>query len=187
MKKLIAFCGESASGKDTVANLLVDQHPKEFQRKISYTTRKRRPHEIDGEDYHFISDQDFFNMVAEERMIEATEFNKEMYGTGIDSLSEDKINVGVFDPDGIEILLNDRSIDLVTIYIKTDERIRLKRCIDRDTHLSIDEIYDRYKLDRRLFDGIENFPDILILENKGDNIDFNVRIIKMIADGIFSE
>ena len=43
----------------------------------------------------------------------------------------------------LEILLNDRSIDLVTIYIKTDERIRLKRCIDRDTHLSIDEIYKK--------------------------------------------
>ena len=102
-------------------------------------------------------------------------------------MSEDKINIGIFDVDGLEILLSERDIHLVPIYIKTDEKTRMKRCLDRDTHLSIDEIYDRYKLDRRMFDGIEHFPDILILNNKEGDIEFNVRVIKLISDGIFSK
>lgn len=185
MKKLIAVSGESASGKNILVDLLVSQHSKMFHRKISRTTREPRLGEIDGEDYHFVTREEFFELVMAEKMIEAAEVGEEMYGTLYDDLREDKINVGIFDPQGLEILAGIKDIHLLPIYVKTDERIRMKRALDRET--SIDDIYKRYVADRKLFYGIEDFPNMLILNNQEGQIDFNVRIVKLIADGIFSE
>ena len=185
MKRLIAVCGESASGKNTLVDLLVALHHDMFHRKVSRTTREPRLGEIDGEDYHFITREEFFELIMKEKMIEAAEVGEEMYGTLFDDLREDKINVGIFDPQGLEILAGIKDIHLVPIYVKTDERIRIKRALDRET--SIDDIYKRYVTDRKLFYGIEDFPNMLILNNQEGQIDFNVRIVKLIADGIFSK
>ena len=47
MKKLIAVCGESASGKNTLVELLLEKYPETFHKKVSYTTRKPRSGELD--------------------------------------------------------------------------------------------------------------------------------------------
>ena len=106
-----------------------------------------------------------------------------MYGTCINSLDDDKINVGIFDPQGLEILSNTKDIKLLPFYINTDERIRVRRSLDKE--ISIDDIYKRLKEDRRLFDGIRNFPHIIILDNNEEDITSNVRIVKTISDEIF--
>lgn len=183
MKKLIAVCGESASGKSTLVNLLLEKYPETFHRKVSYTTRKPRPGELNGKDYHFITREEFFNLIMTEQMIEAAEIGGEMYGTCINSLDDNKINVGIFDPQGLEILSNIKDIKLLPFYINTDERIRVRRLLDRE--ISIDDIYKRLKEDRQLFDGIRNFPHIIILDNNEGDIASNVRIVKTISDEIF--
>ena len=183
MKKLIAVCGESASGKNALVELLLEKHPEIFHKKVSYTTRKPRSGEFNGEDYHFITREEFFNLIMTDQMIEAAEIEEEMYGTCINSLDDDKINVGIFDPQGLEILSDTKDIELLPFYIRTDERIRVRRALERET--SIDDIYKRLKTDRQLFDGIRNFPHIIILDNKEGDIAFNVRIVKIISDGIF--
>lgn len=183
MKKLIAVCGESASGKDALVKLLLEKYPETFHRKVSYTTRKPRPGEVDGEDYHFITREEFFNLIMTDQMIEAAEIGGEMYGTCINSLDDNKINVGIFDPQGLEILSNTKDIKLLPFYINTDERIRVRRLLDRE--ISIDDIYKRLKEDRRLFDGIRNFPHIIILDNNEGDITSNVKIVKTISDEIF--
>lgn len=184
MKKLIAVCGESASGKDTLVKFLLEKYPETFHRKVSYTTRKPRPGELNGKDYYFVTREEFFNLIITEQIIEAAEIGGEMYGTCINSLDDDKINVGIFDPQGLEILFNINDIKLLPFYINTDERIRVRRSLDRE--ISIDDIYKRLKEDRRLFDGIRNFPHIIILDNnyEGD-IASNVRIVKTISDEYF--
>ncbi len=185
MKKLIAVCGESASGKSALVELLLEKYPETFHRKVSYTTRKPRSGELDGEDYHFITREEFFNLIMTDQMIEAAEIGEEMYGTCINSLDDDKINVGIFDPQGLEILFNIKDIKLLPFYINTDERIRVRRSLDRET--SIDDIYKRLQEDRRLFDGIRNFPQIIILDNNEGDIAFNVRIVKTISDEYFKK
>lgn len=183
MKKLIAVCGESASGKNALVELLLEKHPEIFHRKVSYTTRKPRSGELNGKDYHFITREEFFNLIMTEQMIEAAEVGEEIYGTGINSLDDNKINVGIFDPQGLEILSDTKGIELLPFYIRTDERIRVRRSLDRET--SIDDIYKRLKEDRWLFDGIRDFPHIIILDNKEGDIALNVRIVKTISDEMF--
>ncbi|MBU1131690.1 guanylate kinase [Patescibacteria group bacterium] len=57
-KKLILLTGPSGVGKTTIAQLLLKQIP-EMKRLVTFTTREPRPNEIDGIDYHFVTDKQF--------------------------------------------------------------------------------------------------------------------------------
>jgi guanylate kinase len=79
---LIVFSGPSGVGKDTVLGrfLLED---KRCVRSVSATTRAPRDGEIDGRDYHFITREQFGELVARGEMLEYTNYkgNGELYGT----------------------------------------------------------------------------------------------------------
>ena len=100
---IVALFGKAGAGKDTIQRLLI-QHLVNTQNIISNTTRPKRDYEKDGIDYHFLSVEDFAKKVLNGEMLEATNFNNWFYGTSIDSLNKDKINVGVFNPAGINCL-----------------------------------------------------------------------------------
>jgi guanylate kinase len=79
---LIVFSGPSGVGKDTVLGrfLLED---KRCVRSVSATTREPREGEIDGRDYHFMSQEKFGELVARGEMLEYTKYggNDHYYGT----------------------------------------------------------------------------------------------------------
>ena len=56
---LIIMSGPSGAGKSTVVRRLLDSCPLPIELSVSATTRPPRPGEIDGKDYHFLSDNDF--------------------------------------------------------------------------------------------------------------------------------
>ena len=51
---LLVLMGKSCSGKDTIANELVNKHG--YESLVSYTTRPMRDGEIQDQTYHFISE-----------------------------------------------------------------------------------------------------------------------------------
>ena len=53
----IILCGKSGSGKDFARNYIIETYG--FTPIISHTSRPIREGEINGKDYHFISDQEF--------------------------------------------------------------------------------------------------------------------------------
>ena len=56
----ICLVGKSCSGKDTIARELVKLG---YERILTYTTRPQRPSELDGVDYHFITENEFKDMI----------------------------------------------------------------------------------------------------------------------------
>lgn len=79
--RLTVLAGPTAVGKGTVAAWLRAHHP-EVWISVSATTRKPRPGEIDGVHYHFVSDQDFDRLVAEDALLEWAVVHKQArYGT----------------------------------------------------------------------------------------------------------
>ena len=60
-------------------------------------------------------------------MLEADDFNNWFYGTEISALNKNKVNVGVFTPNGVEALAQDGRIDLKVIYIDANDKQRLLR------------------------------------------------------------
>jgi hypothetical protein len=60
-------------------------------------------------------------------MLEATCFNNWFYGTSYDSLRLNKLNIGVFNPDGVRALLDNPNIKLKVIRVVCPDKIRLLR------------------------------------------------------------
>ena len=152
--KIIALFGEAGSGKDYIQNALIEStwDKRYFHKVISSTTRPPREGEKDGVDYHFIpSSAEFFNLDNMHKWIEFTSFRNWWYGTSIDHLSTEKINIGVFNIKGICSLLEDEQIECLPIYIKTYPKIRLLRQLQRETNPDCDEIIRRYLTDQKDF------------------------------------
>lgn len=155
MYKILAFIGEAGAGKDSLAKAVIKRNP-EFHNIVSCTTRPKREKEVEGIDYHFLTIEEFTNKVLNYEMLEATEFNDWFYGTSIDSLDENKINVGVFNPAGIESLLSrSKEISLYVFWVKASDKTRLMRQLEREDNPNIDEIIRRYKADKMDFDDID--------------------------------
>lgn len=69
MGKLFVIMGKSASGKDTLYRLVMKRHP-EMKPVVPYTTRPIRAGEIEGREYHFVTEEMLHQMERENRVVE---------------------------------------------------------------------------------------------------------------------
>ena len=76
---MIVLVGESASGKSSIEKNLVDNYG--YKKIVSYTTRQPRQGEVDGIDYHYISENQFIKLQNEGYFAEVGEYNGWHYGT----------------------------------------------------------------------------------------------------------
>jgi guanylate kinase len=77
--KLLVVSGPSGVGKSTITNNL--RNDDRFWISISVTTRKIRPGEVNGIDYHFVNDDEFNEMIKADEFLEFAEFAGARYGT----------------------------------------------------------------------------------------------------------
>ena len=79
--KLIIFSAPSGAGKTTIVHWLMKQVP-ELAFSVSATSRKIRPGEVDGRDYHFLSVEDFKQKIRQNAFVEWEEvYENQFYGT----------------------------------------------------------------------------------------------------------
>ena len=79
--RLVVLAGPTAVGKGTVAAVVRESHP-DVWISVSATTRAPRPGEVDGVHYHFVSDEQFDQMVADDDLLEWAVVHKAArYGT----------------------------------------------------------------------------------------------------------
>lgn len=77
---LVVLSGPSGVGKGTVCSYLRREHP-ELTYSISATTRERRPGEVDGVNYFFLSREDFIGRREKGDFLEWAEVYGNFYGT----------------------------------------------------------------------------------------------------------
>lgn len=78
--KLLIISGFSGVGKGTVVKYILDNYSN-YNISISATTRKPREGEINGVHYHFISTEQFENMIANRELLEYAKYVDNYYGT----------------------------------------------------------------------------------------------------------
>ena len=77
---LLVISGPSGTGKGTIIAELM-KADKSLVFSVSATTRQPRPGEVDGVNYHFITEEEFRHRLEEGGMLEYTQYCGNFYGT----------------------------------------------------------------------------------------------------------
>ena len=149
--KVIACVGKSGAGKDYCMHHIAEEN--DYHIIVSSTTRPKRDYEIDGIDYHFITEKEF----AAARFLETASFNGWHYGTRYEDLDPDRINIGVFNPTGLKSLAAQEDVELTIIYVQASDKTRLLRQLNREENPNVHEIVRRFYTDEADFEDDKSF------------------------------
>ena len=80
MSLLFIVSSPSGGGKTTICNGLLERDPN-IRRAITCTTRPPRPHEVNGQDYYFLSDEEFHRRLKRGEFLESASIHGHFYGS----------------------------------------------------------------------------------------------------------
>ena len=117
---LFVLSSPSGTGKTSIARRLLELEPG-IRMSVSATTRSKRPDELDGRDYHFVSQAKFDRLADQGGFLEHAEVFGHSYGTPRDQV-EDLIAKGfdvIFDIDwqGAQQLATAARGDVVRVFV----------------------------------------------------------------------
>ena len=160
---MILLIGKTASGKDSILNEVVKLG---YEKLVTYTTRPMRPGEIEGINYHYISNEEFLLKDKEGFFAETTSYNVATgetwyYGSALEDFNKDRVMI--VNPDGVKQISKIKSLNPVVFYIQADEEVIRKRLLKRGDNK--DESERRIAADDRDFFGIEKYVDFFAWNN----------------------
>ncbi len=79
---LLIVSSPSGAGKTTLCNRLRAEFP-DLRFSVSHTTRKPRPNEQDGREYHFVEPGGFEQMIRDNAFAEWAQVHGHLYGTSV--------------------------------------------------------------------------------------------------------
>ncbi|MGO9930586.1 MAG: guanylate kinase [Steroidobacteraceae bacterium] len=85
--RLYVVSAPSGAGKTSLLRALIQRVPS-IRFSVSYTTRKPRPNEVPGRDYHFVTAARFHEMAANNEFLEHAQVFDNSYGTGMHAVQE---------------------------------------------------------------------------------------------------
>ena len=182
---MLVLSSPSGAGKSSISRRLRESDDN-ISLSISATSRKRRPGEVEGKDYHFVTPEDFQIMIHENRFLEYAKVFDHYYGTPAEQVRE-KLNQGrdiLFDIDwqGTQSLKATARDDLVSVFILPPSyrelEIRLKKR-NQDTDQEVakrmskaaDELshfpeYDYIIINHDLEESVKQIHAILMAERR---------------------
>lgn len=137
--QVVVLSGPSGSGKTTIVNRLIAQSPVKLVKAVSATTRRPRAGEIDGEDYYFLSPEEFQLRRSDDEFLESAEVHGSghWYGTLRSEIQRAKNAAGwaflEIDVQGALAIMQHYP-NAVTIFLKTPSEAEFEaRLRDRGT------------------------------------------------------
>ena len=133
---MIILSSPSGAGKTTLSKLLSKQN--NYYISVSHTTRKPRINEIDTQDYHFVSEEEFKSLIKNNEFLEYAKVFNNYYGTVKSSVINnlDKGRKLIFDIDwqGTEQIKEKKlQYKLITFFIlPPSKKVLFERLSNRD-------------------------------------------------------
>ena len=117
---MLVLSSPSGAGKTTIARRLLDEDAG-LELSVSATTRQRRPGEVEGKDYHFVTTSDFQIMINDRTLLEYAKVFENYYGTPLApvmaALLEGRDILFDIDWQGTQQLADASREDLVSVFI----------------------------------------------------------------------
>jgi guanylate kinase len=127
---MFVLSSPSGAGKTTLSRLLLEADPN-IVMSVSATTRAKRPNEVDGEDYFFVTAEKFAAMAKGDEFFEHATVFGNSYGTPkkpvMDALTEGRDVLFDIDWQGAQQLKEKARDDLVSIFILPPSHDELER------------------------------------------------------------
>ena len=177
--KLLVISGFSGVGKGTVVNYL-KEHSDNYKISVSVTTRNPRENEVNGIHYHFITNEQFENMITENKLLEHAGYVDHYYGTPKEfveqSLEEGNDVILEIETKGaLQVKANKPDAILIFILPPSAEELK-NRLIGRQTETE-DVINERLKKAAEETDNIEKY-DYYVLNDEVEKCAQHIENIK---------
>jgi guanylate kinase len=163
----------SGSGKSTLVNELLKLVPN-LDFSISYTTRHLRGSEQNGKQYHFVSREEFEQMIRADEFLEHAEFDGNYYGTARRFLHETGQK-------GHDLLLDidvqgaaqikQKLPDAVTVFVLPPDRKTLEWRLRKRSEDAEEVIARRLAAAKREIENYDKYDYILINDDLEESID----------------
>ena len=146
---LVILSSPSGAGKTSIARALVEEN-KNFLFSVSATTRKSRPGEVNGREYHFLTVNEFRKRIDAGQFLEHAKVFGNLYGTPFQPVLE-SINNGkglIFDVDwqgGKQIRSSSLSKFVISIFILPPSIKALQERLMKRAQDSSDTVKDRMR------------------------------------------
>ena len=187
-------------GKDTIVSRCVEQFG--WHKSVSYSSRPKRPSEVEGIDYFFRPYVEIMDMIDNGETYEHTEYKTNMgtwlYAFGVESFSDESVNLCIVNPEGmLELLQTELHDRLAIIYVEADDKTRFERYTSRlggIENMTIEqkaEGYDRLSRDYKDFTEFDQWlyenkeiPVLKIsnLNNQGDGSYIMFKILEFVNE-----
>ena len=186
MKNIIVISAPSGAGKTTLCSELQRRKP-HIKFSVSCTTRPKRVHEVDGVNYHFLSEQGFTEKMQNNEFIEFENVHGYFYGTLRktleDALTQQEMILFDVDVNGAMAIKSNYSDNTYTIFIlppslddlkkrliqrgsETEERIN-KRLERTAQEMEYKDKFDACIINDDLAIAAEELNKLITKQNKG--------------------
>ena len=164
---MLVLSSPSGAGKSSISRRLLESD-NNLSLSISATSRKRRPGEVEGKDYHFVTPEDFQIMIHENRFLEYAKVFDHYYGTPAEQVME-TLGRGsdiLFDIDwqGTQSLKATARDDLVSVFILPPSYRELEIRLKKRNQDTDQEVAKRMS---KAADELSHFPeyDYIVINN----------------------
>ena len=143
---MVILSSPSGVGKTTITKK-IQQKYQSFKISVSHTTRLPRSNEVDGVDYHFVSNEKFEKLIKEKKFYEYAKIFENYYGTLKKNVDDTiKTNDLLFDIDwqGTKQLSKFKNLKIIKIYLITSNKNELKNRLIKRNQNSNEEIEKRF-------------------------------------------